>query len=73
MDLKRVALGLHRNSPNVASRFKQEALKRSKELEEQQTDPYVQKLLVNIKIAVENKEDALMYSILFQNFVLKKF
>ncbi|MDO8570329.1 MAG: hypothetical protein Q7R97_01980 [Candidatus Daviesbacteria bacterium] len=33
MDLKRVALGLYRGSNIMADRFKEEALKRSQELE----------------------------------------
>ena len=77
MDLKRVALGLHRGSFNMANRFKEEALKRESELENQQLDSYLKKLLERTKhILLSQKadraEDVLMYSILFQNFALKK-
>lgn len=77
MDLKRVALGLHRGSFNMANRFKEEALKRELELEDQQTDNYLNKLLKRAKMALLSQEtdaaeDILMYSTLFQNFALKK-
>lgn len=77
MDLKRVALGLHRGSLNMANRFKEEVLKRARELESQQTSNYLRKLLVGMKssLAKNNErtaEDALMYSILLQNYVTKK-
>lgn len=78
MDLKRVALGLHRGSYSVANRFKEEALKRQSELENQQVDNYLRKLLKRMNQTLLNKnlnnsaEDALMYSTLFQNFALKK-
>ncbi len=77
MDLKRVALGLHRGSFNMANRFKEEALKRESELENQHLDNYLKKLLEKTKqILLSQKtdraEDVLMYSILFQNFALQK-
>lgn len=77
MDLKRVALGLHRGSFNMANRFKKEALKRESELENQHLDNYLKKLLEKTKLVLSNKnpdvaEDILMYSTLFQNFALKK-
>lgn len=76
MDLKRVALGLHRGSFKMAQRFKEEALKREKELEQQKINSYLQILLKNSKkIFLSNNErvaeDALMFSILFQNFAQK--
>lgn len=76
MDLKRVALGLHRGSFKMAQRFKEEALKREKELEQQRINSYLQILLKNSKkIFLSNDkrvaEDALMFSILFQNFAQK--
>lgn len=77
MDLKRVALGLHRGSFAMADRFKEEALKRELELENQQLDNYLKKLLERTKQVLLNQkadraEDILMYSTLFQNFALKK-
>lgn len=77
MDLKRVAIGLHRGSLNMANRFKEEALKREQELTQQELNPYLQKLLVNTKKVLRDNtdqatEDALMYSTLFQNFALKR-
>lgn len=77
MDLKRVALGLHRGSVNMANRFKQEALQRMEELASTHRDDYLDTLLVKTKAALTRNdervaEDALMYSTLFQNFSQKK-
>lgn len=76
MDLKRVAIGLNRGSYAMAVRFKEEALKRSKELEKEDLEPYLQKILnkTNAILSSESNrvaEDALMYSTLFQNFARK--
>lgn len=76
MDLKRVALGLHRGSTTMAERFKQEVLKREGELKNQKIDDYLKKLLEESRKALQNDsdrvaEDALMYSTLFQNYRLK--
>lgn len=78
MDLLRVALGLHRGSFNMARRFKEEALQREKELELQNPNPYIKRLIKESKKALESQEkqsaeDVLMYSILFQNFAKKNF
>lgn len=78
MDLKRVALGFHRGSFVMANRFKEEALKRAKELENQNTSAYIKKLLVYVKQMLNQTkdriaEDALMLSTLFQNFAIKNF
>ena len=73
MDLKRVALGYHRGSIQMADRFLQEALKRKRELDLKNIKPYIKKLLEKIdglKIGNDKQkiaEDALMYSTLFQN------
>lgn len=77
MDLKRVALGLYRGSFNMAERFKEEALKRESELENQKLDSHLKKLLEKTKELLLSKkadraEDILMYSTLFQNFALKR-
>lgn len=76
MDLKRVALGLHRGSNAMANRFKEEVLKRVLELENQQPNIYLKKLLEKTKQILLNQnpdsaEDILMYSTLFQNYSLK--
>ena len=76
MDLKRVALGLHRKSFVMADRFKEEALKRYGELEEQRINGYLYKLVVRSKQSLiknddSTAEDVLMYSTLFQNYALK--
>lgn len=76
MDLKRVALGLHRGSTSMANRFKEEALNRAEEIE--QKDNYLNKLVNGMRESFSKNdnriaEDALMYSTLFQNFALKKF
>lgn len=77
MDLKRVALGLHRGSYIMAKRFKEEALKREQELEKEDLDQYLKKLIIDTRKCLSGKatrtaEDALMYSTLFQNYALKK-
>lgn len=77
MDLKRLALGLYRGSFAMADRFKEEALKRSQELENQNSSSYLKVLIQRTKEVLRSDkermaEDALMYSTLFQNFALKK-
>lgn len=76
MDLLRVALGLHHGSSGMASTFRQEALKRIKELEESEPNEYLRKLAEKTRKVLSTtedrtKEDALMYSVLFQNFARK--
>lgn len=78
MDLKRVALGLHKGSITMANRFKEEAFKRAAELETQNPNDYIKKLLLYMKKMIQGTsdrvaEDALMLSTLFQNFALKNF
>lgn len=78
MDLKRVALGLHRGSFTMANRFKEEAFKRAAELESQNPNEYLKKLLFYMKKMINGNsekvaEDALMLSTLFQNFAVKNF
>jgi len=75
MDLKRVSLGLQRDSVKMAERFKHEALAREAELETFSLPLYVQKLLENSKksLADDKAEDILMYSTLFQNFAQKHY
>ena len=76
MDLKRVALGYHRGSIQMADRFLEEALKRKQEINLKNVKPYVKKLLEKIdglKIGTDKQkiaEDALMYSALIQNAAL---
>ncbi len=73
MDLKRVALGLHRGSFNMANRFKEEANARIQELQKYPKNAYLEKLInKNIQaFRQDNKrlsEDSLMLSTLFQNY-----
>ena len=74
MDLKRVALGIHNNSEEVAKRFFKEALKRKEEIQEKDIKPYlltfVNKLPKLFKQTDNEKiaEDALMLSTIFQNY-----
>lgn len=71
MDLKRVALGYHRGSYQMAERFLEEALKRKKEVDDKNLKPYLRKSLSQIKNLKEKNErtpeDALMYSTIFLN------
>lgn len=73
LDLRRVALGYHRHSKEMAERFFEEALKRKEEVNIALVKPYVRTLLLsmeNIHLEKDDQdkaENALMYSILFQN------
>jgi hypothetical protein len=77
MDLKRVALGLHRKSYAMADRFFIEVMKRKAEIDISKLQPYMQTIIKRIEqlpqLTNERKaEDALMYSIRIQNYVLYK-
>ncbi|KKR00061.1 MAG: hypothetical protein UU25_C0031G0007 [Microgenomates group bacterium GW2011_GWB1_40_9] len=71
MDLKRVALGLHRKSANMADRFLTEAIKRRDEVNIDDVAPYMKTILGHID-SIHNAEDALMYSTRIQNYILYK-
>ena len=77
MDLKRAALGYYKGSFKTADRFAQEAIKRKKEVDLKNLKPYLVKLLVKMETTLQKSdkkdaaEDLLMYSTLFQNYVLK--
>jgi hypothetical protein len=76
-DLYRVAIGYHESSVKIAERFSQEVLKRRKEVDVKSVKPYIHTILMKLPemLMQENKqqiaEDALVYSILFQNYALK--
>ncbi len=70
-DLKRVALGLHRGSNEMAKRFLHESLKRRDEIEMREVAPYIKKLLNNLSQEID-AESALMYSTLIQNYTQRK-
>lgn len=76
LDMRRVAIGYNRGSSKMADRFLQEALKRKQEIDMTKIKPYLQKLLSKVDKIYDEKdekqkaEDALMYSILFQNAAL---
>ena len=78
MDLKRVAQGYYRGSEIVAARFAEEAKRRKEELRSVSLKPYLRNLLSKMDDTLKQKdhkklaEDALMYSILFQNASLKE-
>lgn len=76
LDLKRAALGYHRNSDVMADRFLKEAIKRKKEYKKNDLKPYLVKILNKIEdISTLTHDDkaeyALMYSTLIQNFLLQ--
>jgi len=71
MDLKRVALGLHRKSNSMADRFLHEAMKRKEEVNIKKLFPYMQHILMKLNGHID-AEDALMYSTRIQNYVLYK-
>lgn len=73
MDLKRVSIGLQRNSTLMAERFLTEAQKREKEISPTSCPGYIRNILKKInKLNFQNNsqiaEDAQMYSTLLQNF-----
>lgn len=76
LDLRRVAQGYYRGSEAMAVRFVKEAKARKAELRNADIKDYLFKLLSKMDVMLEQKdhkklaEDALMYSILFQNAVL---
>ena len=78
MDLKRIALGLHRGSINMAQRFEREAEKRLEEVEERHLMKYMINTLIRIRESLSLKDknkkadDMLMYSTIIQNYVLYK-
>jgi hypothetical protein len=77
LDLKRVAQGYSRGSETMAVRFVKETLIRKAELKNVNLKPYLRKLLLNMDDIFKQRdhkklaEDALMYSVLFQNAALK--
>lgn len=77
MDLRRVAIGYHRGSKQMGERFFAEALKRGNEIDKSYVKPYLRILLEQFPSIKDGKkdldiaEDALMYSILFQNAAVK--
>lgn len=72
-DLKRVAMGYHRGSTNMARRFLSEALLRRDEVDMKQIKPYMRKVLSTISHDVDS-EYACMCATLLQNYAqqLKK-
>lgn len=75
LDLKRVALGLHRNSIPMAERFFTEAMRRKEEIELDLVPTYIQNIVSKFdglkqKSTQDQAEYALMYSTLIQNFAL---
>ena len=77
MDLKRVAMGFYKGSGKTARRFCEEALKRRNEIRQESVKPYLRKLLKKLPVMLSQKdeskiaEDALMYSTIFQNYILR--
>jgi hypothetical protein len=77
MDLKRVALGLHRKSYTMADRFLVEAMNRHAEINKNELQPYMRAIIDRVGLLSEldieqRAEDALMYSTRIQNYVLYK-
>jgi len=77
LDLKRVATLYFAGSEKSAQRFSEEALKRTAEIDRDKIPQYINealnkvKVVLNKKAKLEKAEDALMYSTIFQNYVLK--
>lgn len=76
MDLNRVALGLYRGSDIMAKRFYQEALNRKSEIDLSEMPLYIKQILNGLKskgkLDKNFAEKALVYSVLLENFVVKK-
>ncbi len=76
MDLKRAALGFHLGSYAMAQRFLDEAVSRKREYKGKGLKPYMVQILDRVeKLKSQPKEklaeNALTYSTLIQNFVLR--
>lgn len=77
MDLKRTAIGIHRKSYGMADRFFIEVMKRKTEVDTSKLPPYMQLIMEQIGLLTsrndeQKSEEALMYSIRIQNYVLYK-
>lgn len=78
LDLRRVAQGYYRGSEVMALKFVQEVKIKKKDLQNASLKPYLHELLLKIDDIFEEKdhkklaEDALMYSVLFQNAAVAK-
>ena len=68
-DLKRVALGLHRGSNAMATRFAQEAIHRKSELNLNLLPPYIKSLLEKLDLSIKDPDSALTSSTLIQNYI----
>ncbi len=74
LDLKRVAIGYHSGSIQMADRFLQEVIKREKQLDFLSLSQTMKKLVKKVEKLSEEKdfkkraEDALLYSTLFLSF-----
>ncbi len=79
MDLKRVALGYYRGSENMARRFTEEAIKRKEEIKISEVKPYLKKFINSLPKVLNQEdkqklaEDALTYSVIFQNYTTTQF
>lgn len=76
MDLKRVAIGYHRNSLNMANRFYEEALKRKSELDLASLKPYILRFINRIDSLTNQDhgavaDEALLISTVLQNYTQK--
>ncbi|MCL5010176.1 MAG: hypothetical protein M1289_01065 [Patescibacteria group bacterium] len=77
MDLLRFSIGLNRGSSKTAKRFSEEALLRCKKIKNTNVKPYFARILDQIesclaaKACARTAEDALMYSVLCQNYAQK--
>lgn len=78
MDLKRMALCLHKNSPSTADVFEKEAWKRKNEVDMGAASTHLIRLLKCVEEVLKmpnseerKAEDALMYSVLLQNYAQK--
>lgn len=76
-DLLRVALGYHQGAIQMANRFLKEAHKRQQEIDTNQIPPFLKQLLETMEHSLKQTdtkqlaEDALMYSSILQNYLLK--
>lgn len=76
MDLKRVAIGYHRNSVTMAARFYEEAQKRKSEIDEHDLRQYILPFLKKIDLLPQLPQDeaadeALLISTVLQNYTQK--
>lgn len=77
-DLRRVCLGIQRESKTMSARFAQEAQRDLANIPKGQLKPYIQDILQKLEVSVlakpnseEKAEECLTYSVILRNYALQ--